>query len=45
MDSTVILWVLAWAGVTSIALTQLTGLVEQLRHLIVSWRALNHHRI
>lgn len=40
MDSTVAVWILAWAGVAAIALNQLTGLVEQLRRLVISWRAL-----
>ncbi|WP_405889520.1 hypothetical protein OG427_03005 [Streptomyces sp. NBC_00133] len=38
MDSTVILWVLGWAGVLSVVIFVVKGLLDQLLPLIESWR-------
>ena len=40
MDSTVILWILAWAGVLSVVIFVTKGLLDQLLPLVDSWRAL-----
>ncbi|MGW4979794.1 hypothetical protein [Streptomyces mirabilis] len=38
MDSSAILWILAWSGVLSIAIFVITGLLGQLIPLIDAWR-------
>ncbi|MEV8388694.1 MULTISPECIES: hypothetical protein [unclassified Streptomyces] len=40
MDSTVILWILAWAGVLSVVMFVAKGLLDQFLPLVDSWRAL-----
>ncbi|MFD3618689.1 hypothetical protein ACFWWT_26310 [Streptomyces sp. NPDC058676] len=40
MDSTVIVWILAWAGVLSVVIFVAKGLLDQLPPLVDSWRAL-----
>ncbi|WP_105968444.1 hypothetical protein [Streptomyces geranii] len=40
MDSTIILWILAWAGVLSVVIFVAKGLLDQLPPLVDSWRAL-----
>jgi hypothetical protein len=40
VDSSAILWILAWSGVLSIAIFVVTGILGQLLPLIEAWRAL-----
>ena len=37
MDSTIVLWVLAWSGVVSVLIFVLQGILDQLPRLIDSW--------
>lgn len=40
MDSTVNVWILAWAGVLSVVIFVAKGLLDQLPPLVDSWQAL-----
>ncbi|SED64423.1 hypothetical protein SAMN05428942_2183 [Streptomyces sp. 2112.2] len=40
MDSSAVLWILAWSGVISVLIFVLTGILGQLLPLIEAWRKL-----
>ncbi|MFE7130263.1 hypothetical protein ACFVIM_05345 [Streptomyces sp. NPDC057638] len=40
MDSSAVLWILAWSGVISIGIVVLTGILKQLLPLVEAWHSL-----